>query len=474
VSSLAEERAEQQRWQFLPHCTGLDVYDRLIRNEFRSAADHREAQSVLLRRVVKVAARQAPYYKKLLARFGIDPAGIATPLDLPQLPTLRKADLFEHGEELKSAALPSGERLYGTTQSSGTTGRPVTVRHTVESIEMYSILRQRNFRWFRLDPMKPFLDVRPARDLARGEGGVVNPDGQVIRAPHWRYVATVFHTGPEYAFNLANPMERHLEWLSELRPAYALSYPGVFEEWLFANEGRNPAPGLEGLIGVGTQMPPSLRALLETKFGVPVHQTYGLNEIGMVAVRCGAGRYHVHTEHCLVEIVDDNGRASRPGENGRVLVTGLRNLAMPLLRYDTGDIAEAVDGPCACGRTLPSFGEIAGRYRRYAGLPKGTRERVRALRTAVESFPASELAFLRRYQVYQDLQDRFTLRLHAVSPIPQAFRDAMLAAWTPVAGSPLEIVEMAEIPSSPGGKLADFISEFHGDSAALHDAADRG
>ena len=55
---------------------------------------------------------------------------------------------------------------------------------------------------------------------------------------------------------------------------------------------------------------------------------------------------------------------------------------MPLIRYDTGDLAQAVEGPCPCGRTLPSFGEIAGRYRRFAGLPDHTRDRVRVLQRA--------------------------------------------------------------------------------------------
>jgi phenylacetate-CoA ligase len=195
---------------------------------------------------------------------------------------------------------------------------------------------------------------------------------------------------------------------------------------------------------------------------------YGLNEIGRVAARCDAGRYHVHSEHCLVEVVDGDGKPCRAGETGHLLVTGLRNHAMPLFRYDTGDLAEAVEGPCACGRTLPAFGEIAGRYRRYAGLPPMSRERVRALRDAIEATPPSGLAFLRRYQIHQDRENRFTVRLKTVTPIPDNFKEALLAAWAPVAGHPpmpLAIVEVDAIATSPSGKLLDFTSDFHTDSA---------
>src|SRR5262245_47593027 len=109
-----------------------------------------------------------------------------------------------------------------------------------------------------------------------------------------------------------------------------------------------------------------MRRHIEATIGAPVEQGYGLNEIGVVATRCSAGRYHVHIDHCHVEILDDDGEPCPPGESGRLIVTGVRNLAMPLIRYDTGDIATSVPGPCSCGLTLPAFGDLVGRYSRIA------------------------------------------------------------------------------------------------------------
>jgi phenylacetate-CoA ligase len=194
-----------------------------------------------------------------------------------------------------------------------------------------------------------------------------------------------------------------------------------------------------------------------------MNQNYGLNEIGIVAVRCRAGRYHVNNEHCLVEIVDSEGRTCPPGTSGHVLVTTLRNIASPLLRYDTGDIAEVADGPCPCGRTLPSFGEIIGRYRRFAGLPAGTRERVRALLKAFELMPLEFTRHLRRYQIYQDREDHFEVRLTTVGPMPPEFEARVREQWEKDCQNsrPLRIVEGATITTSPGGKLMDFDSAFY-------------
>ncbi|MDP6591413.1 MAG: hypothetical protein QF449_03710 [Alphaproteobacteria bacterium] len=61
---------------------------------------------------------------------------------------------------------------------------------------------------------------------------------------------------------------------------------------------------------------------MEKMFGAPINLGYGLNEIGIVAACCPeAGRYHIHDEHCLVEIVDDDNQPVASGEFGRILVT---------------------------------------------------------------------------------------------------------------------------------------------------------
>jgi len=171
----------------------------------------------------------------------------------------------------------------------------------------------------------------------------------------------------------------------------------------------------------------------------------------------------VHSEHCIVEIVDYEGRRCRPGQSGRIVVTGLSNLAMPLLRYDTDDVAEAGEGPCPCGRTLPSFGRIVGRYSRIAYLPEGTLGYVGALRDALEKMPAELVADLRQFQVHQFRDGRFELRLRSVAPLAAQVGQRIEAAWqaaTEGKDLPLDVVEVDEIARPPSGKYQDFTSDF--------------
>jgi phenylacetate-CoA ligase len=205
-----------------------------------------------------------------------------------------------------------------------------------------------------------------------------------------------------------------------------------------------------------------MRSFVERRFNVPVHQVYGMTEFGLVAVRCEAGRYHVHREHCLVEILDENGRPCAPGETGFIIVTGLQNFAMPLIRYNTGDLAEATGGKCPCNRTLPSFGEIIGRYGRIAHLPPGTMIPVLALREAIEGMPDNIRRGLREFQIHQYLDKRMELRLVSRSPLSDAFYAYIRAAWakaTETGAAELVIVSVEDIPKT-GGKSEVFTSDF--------------
>jgi phenylacetate-CoA ligase len=62
-----------------------------------------------------------------------------------------------------------------------------------------------------------------------------------------------------------------------------------------------------------------------------------------------------------VEILNQNGAPTAPGEVGEIVVTLLTNYAMPLIRYRIGDMGMWADEPCTCGRVWPLLMEITGR-----------------------------------------------------------------------------------------------------------------
>lgn len=61
---------------------------------------------------------------------------------------------------------------------------------------------------------------------------------------------------------------------------------------------------------------------------------------GNLFCQCGFG-YHVQEDNFLAEIV-----------SGELVITTLTAQAMPLIRYQTGQLATIIDEPCLCGRTF--------------------------------------------------------------------------------------------------------------------------
>jgi phenylacetate-CoA ligase len=460
MTSIAEERAEQRRWHFGPRLGPMPEFAGLLRNEFAPPEAHRAWLEKALRSLFRHANENVPYYRELFARIGASPEDLATPGALAALPFLTKRGLYEREADLTAKSLPEGEIITGFSRSSGTTGRPTKVHMNSSCARMFTILKQREFRWFRFDPLGKFAAIRLPSQLPAKPDGSFLGNGEVFRAPGWHYMGVVFKTGPFAAFSVINPVERQIAWLRQEKPDYLMTYSETLEHLALAAGSEPPAPSLRGVLAISEQLTPAMRRRIESRFRVPIRQNYGLNEVGLVAARCEEGRYHVHIEHCLVEIVDDSGSPVPPGRTGRIVVTSLRNYAMPLIRYDTDDMAVALAGLCPCGRTLPGFGEIAGRYSRIAYLPEGTLGRVGAVRGALETMPAEYAANLRKFQVHQYQDGRFELRLAVAAPLPAGFSDHVQAAWSAGAEAPLAIVEVADIPRGPGGKFQDFTSDF--------------
>jgi phenylacetate-CoA ligase len=306
MTSLDEERAEQQRWNARLHRAD-PAYDMLTANEFDDAHTHDDRTERALSAVLRFVARQVPYYRDLFRLTGVDPFQPDPLRALATLPILSKLDIQDNERSLLAERLPSGEKTVLVKTTSGTTGRPTKVLQSMNTARVFAALKQREYRWFRFDPGGTLAMIRLAGQLPRVENGREVADGETQRLPAWLHVGTDFNTGPFLGFNVTNSPERQIAWLRENQPNYLLTYSETLEHLAFAAAGETPAGGIQGLMAISEQLTPAMRDHIERSFGLRVQQNYGLNEIGLVAVRCEAGRYHVHTENCHVEIIGDDG-----------------------------------------------------------------------------------------------------------------------------------------------------------------------
>ena len=337
------------------------------------------------------------------------------------------------------------------------------ILHSMRSHEMYNFLAQRSRRWDRFDPAGTSAAIRQRPNLPRRPDGTPLPDGETIKLPVWPGIGHYFETGPFLGFAKSNPLERIADWIEQYQPNYVQTDSSLLEHLALEFQKRPPLRSVHIFKAVSEPLTAGRRARVEKMFDAPISLGYGLNEIGIIAACCPeAGRYHVHDEHCLVEIVDDDNQLVAPGEFGRILVTTLTNFAMPLIRYDTGDIAQALDGPCPCGRTLPSFGQILGRRSRIAPLPQEVATLANTILEAMEQLPGALSRNLRMYQLYHFRDGSFELRTVVADSLPSAFAEHISQIWRNANASrsaELRISRVENIRVAPSEKFFHFDSD---------------
>lgn len=131
---------------------------------------------------------------------------------------------------------------------------------------------------------------------------------------------------------------------------------------------------MDSIFTWGDSLFPHYRELVEEVFSCRVNDCYGLGE----GIQCAAQCEHHDALHeamngVITEIVDPKGQPCDYGELGRVIVTRLVPGAMPLIRYDTGDMAYFVEGKCDCNRNLRRISRIQGRSTDIVTTPGGDR-----------------------------------------------------------------------------------------------------
>lgn len=459
-----DELAYLDRWQRRPGGPGDGELRQLVHNEFLEPERYTQVLTRRLRAGMEFSASQVPYWRERFAESGFTPAQLESPADLARLPVLSRAEVRQHHDRLQPAPeLLAGQQVLPST-TTGSTGLPVTVQFTAHARRMAPLMWQRLVRWARLDLTQRIAQIRIPKALFRNPDGSMLQDGHSAVAPRWQFVGDYYHTGDEVHFNVSNPRPMQLDWLRRFEPAYLVTFPGLLEELALANDGK-PLPFIKALLPISSMLTVAMRARIEQTFRVPFHQIYGLNEVGVVATRCAAGRYHSNIELAWVEIVDAQGQPVPPGAAGRLVVTTLSNQAMPLFRYDTGDIATASAGPCPCGRTLPTFEDILGRHIRFAGTPPETRPRLNGLLAVLSAAPNELFTNIRQYQIHQTLDRDFEIHVAASGPLNPGFEFDLRDKWAQLnqewGAQELRIVLVDAIPQTPSGKQLDFVSAFH-------------
>ena len=344
---LVEEAVDRERW----------THDR-----------RRAWQEERLARTLHLAATRVPAYRRqweLRRRHG-DRASWEV---LAHWPVLEKEQLRRRPAHF----LVDGVRprtLYRE-HTSGTTGTPVGIWHSRETLrQWYALYEARIRRWNGLRAGTPWATMG---------GQLVAPFAQRC-PPFWVWNGAVaqlylssYHLRLDHLRSYLDAMRSHgVTYMVGYASSMHSLAQGVLELGL-------DAPRLDVAISNAEPFYPHQRETVERAFGCATRDTYGMTEIAAGASECPHGQLHVWPEVGVVEVLQDGDSApAADGDVGRVVCTGLLSDVMPLVRYEVGDrgaLASDASDParCRCGRTLPSLRAIEGRLDDVVITPDGRR-----------------------------------------------------------------------------------------------------
>ena len=442
-----------------PAAALLAVLGQLAESQFMTADQLAMARRPQLDALMAHAAAQLSFWRKRLKVAGLDPqSGKNAALSLKEwntrwaaLPVLTRAEVQSLDAQLRVAKLPDGHGVVGESVTSGSSGRPVRIARSTLDYFYWQAFQLRDHVWRGRDFAGKFLTI--LRDDSRQ---VIDETIHLRSMADWGPPASaVWPTGKSFLLDYRAPIRLLVETIGELQPDYLCTFPSLLMEILRHARGEGiELPPLKEAIGVGEASPPELVGLCREVWNAPLCSTYTAAETGAMAYQCReGGRWHVQAEKSYIEVLDADGRPCAPGETGRVIVTPLHNFAMPLLRYEIGDLATVGQGPCPCGRSLPILDAIPGRARDLLMLPSGE------LRPPYYGHHAvMQVRSIRQHQVIQTSPNRVCLRLVVAQPLTRDEEAHVLKSASDAlgAGFEVDIEYVDEIVRSPTGKFAEF------------------
>jgi phenylacetate-CoA ligase len=216
-------------------------------------------------------------------------------------------------------------RLHTT---AGPEGKPLVVGHTRNDL----------VQWGRLVARQLAASSVTANDVVQiglGSGVYSGASGYVLGAE--LIEASVIAEDPSH-------VEYQVAMLRNYRPTIFITTPSNAQELIrFIEQRRLDAQSLNlRTVLLSRPVDPAQREPIAAGLFAKVQCNFGLGDVldPGLCVECETGKFHVHEDHFLPEIVD-----------GELVLTTLCREAMPLLRYRTRVACELIREKCPCGRS---------------------------------------------------------------------------------------------------------------------------
>ncbi len=333
-----------------------EIYTKLLETDKFEADQIRRYKEEHIAMILRYAYEHCAFYRKKYDAEGVTPDDFKVLEDLRKFPILTKEEVRENLSEMISDEYDVKDLIKYHT--SGSTGK---------ALDFYWTKTNQQFYWAVATRGKGRVGVSFGDTQLNFTGKLVAPLSQK-KPPYWRYNKAL----NQYLINqqhiTAEKTASIVEFINKTPITFFSGYPSIVCTFatLINEQGLKVTQPPKFFFTGAEKVYENQRDAIEKAFpGIKILETYSFSEEAGSMRRCVCGNYHEDFEFGHFELAEEN------ATTGRLLATGFRNLGMPFIRYEIGDIATLADEPCTCGLHSAAYKDIEGRNEDYVVTPEG-------------------------------------------------------------------------------------------------------
>lgn len=340
---------------------GLTLYKQRFGNSLPSAystasplfsiptLEDTELQTLRLRKLLTHCQAYVPYYKPFLKSVDISSITVATLGDY--IPKLTKKIILERPADFLSQAPEHNVKQLLKLNTSGSSGTPLTLFATHEARQINYMYYQRALNEFRCS-YRSKSTTFAGRILYKKLG---NSPARYDYFNRTQYLSSYFIS--------LDTIDNYIFALNKWQPEFIDAYPSALLEICTLARQKNLFLNFSPKVVLTSSetLTSEARVAIESFFAAPVLDHYGCTEMAISAFSAG-GKYFAHAHYSVIEL--------EPAFDNlySVITSGLLNFAMPLLRYEIGDLVSK-----SFADSNYVFDSIEGRADDVIVTPEGTR-----------------------------------------------------------------------------------------------------
>lgn len=304
-----------------------------------------------LEAMLKYVSEHNDFYKKRIKEYGI-----TNPLDITQWPVLTRKELQENRYNMFSDGYKNKyfNQQLRRQSSSGATGIPVNVYWDYKDWYASNMcLWRKRWQWYGIKPGDKYIsfELQSSETLAVKGVRYANTPNNVLN----------INVSCIYSLDQFKTM---LTLINRFQPRWLYIRPFVLKKIIDSYILFNYTPP-KSLIFIETHgeiLTNDLQKKAVNFFKVPVSNMYGSEETNGIAYECPGHCLHILQDNVYVEI--NTHECQLDARSSDIIITNLHNKAMPLIRYQQGDIVAFQNNStnnCTCQNHSPSISIIEGR-----------------------------------------------------------------------------------------------------------------